>query len=216
MGGMATCMSIRHEEGMGRIPITAVLMLLDRAADTFLARRADADGWLIKPLDAFRLRRAAADPAGRWLPTTRAPPWPSRAAAPIDEDDADSETVDDLAEAPTGAERRRGYRGEERRGRRGLTATFEGPSTGSTLAKRPRGPRRVLVPRAHPDQRLVGKAGFEPATSSSRTTRTAKLRHFPVDRRAYPAPTAAVTRDLPARARTAVPPSVVDGRALRW
>ena len=30
MGGMAACMTIRHEEGMGRIPITAVLMLLDR------------------------------------------------------------------------------------------------------------------------------------------------------------------------------------------
>lgn len=59
MGGMATCMAIRHEEGADRIPITAVLMLLDRAADIFLARRCDADGWLIKPLDAFRLRRAA-------------------------------------------------------------------------------------------------------------------------------------------------------------
>lgn len=32
---------------------------------------------------------------------------------------------------------------------------------------------------------LVGKAGFEPATSSSRTTRAAKLRHFPVEGRAY-------------------------------
>ncbi len=59
MGGMATCMSIRHEEVAERLPITAVLMLLDRAADTFLARRSEADGWLIKPLDAFRLRKAA-------------------------------------------------------------------------------------------------------------------------------------------------------------
>jgi DNA-binding response OmpR family regulator len=59
MGGMATCMTIRNEEGADRLPITAVLMLLDRAADVFLARRADADGWLVKPLDAFRLRRAA-------------------------------------------------------------------------------------------------------------------------------------------------------------
>ena len=25
----------------------------------FLARRSGADGWLVKPLDAFRLRRAA-------------------------------------------------------------------------------------------------------------------------------------------------------------
>jgi len=59
MGGMATCMEIRHDETAERIPITAVLMLLDRAADTFLARRCEADGWLIKPLDAFRLRKAA-------------------------------------------------------------------------------------------------------------------------------------------------------------
>ena len=28
--------------------------------DVFLARRSNADGWLIKPLDAFRLRRAVA------------------------------------------------------------------------------------------------------------------------------------------------------------
>ena len=60
MGGMATCMTIRNEEGADRLPITAVLMLLDRAADMFLAHRADADGWVIKPLDAFRLRRATA------------------------------------------------------------------------------------------------------------------------------------------------------------
>jgi DNA-binding response OmpR family regulator len=58
MGGMAAGMAVRNEEGMGRLPITAVLMLLDRAQDTFLAHRSDADGWLIKPLDAFRLRRA--------------------------------------------------------------------------------------------------------------------------------------------------------------
>lgn len=61
MGGMATCMAIRNEEGADRLPITAVLMLLDRGADVFLARRADADGWLIKPLDAMRLRRAATE-----------------------------------------------------------------------------------------------------------------------------------------------------------
>ena len=59
MGGMATCMAIRHEESAGRLPHLPVLMLLDRVADLFLARRSHADGWLIKPLDAFRLRRAA-------------------------------------------------------------------------------------------------------------------------------------------------------------
>lgn len=59
MGGMATCLSLRSEEGAGRLEPRPVLMLLDRTADVFLARRSDADGWLIKPLDAFRLRRAA-------------------------------------------------------------------------------------------------------------------------------------------------------------
>jgi two-component system nitrate/nitrite response regulator NarL len=41
------------------VPHFPVLMLLDRSADLFLARRSMADGWLVKPLDAFRLRRAA-------------------------------------------------------------------------------------------------------------------------------------------------------------
>ena len=59
MGGMAACMAIRLEEGVDRLPITAVMMLLDRAADVFVAHRAEADGWLIKPIDAFRLRKAA-------------------------------------------------------------------------------------------------------------------------------------------------------------
>src|SRR3954447_2220852 len=60
MGGMATCMALHLEAGAGRLPRVPVLMLLDREADIFLARRSDADGWLIKPIDAFRLRKAAA------------------------------------------------------------------------------------------------------------------------------------------------------------
>ena len=60
MGGMAACMSIRLEEGIGNLPRLPVLMLLDRHDDVFLADRSDAEGWLIKPLDAFRLRRACA------------------------------------------------------------------------------------------------------------------------------------------------------------
>jgi DNA-binding response OmpR family regulator len=58
MGGMATCLDLRLEESAGRLPHVAVLMLLDRRADVFLARRAQADGWVVKPLDAIRLRRA--------------------------------------------------------------------------------------------------------------------------------------------------------------
>lgn len=59
MGGMATCLEIRHEQAAGRLGDVPVLMLLDRTADIFLARRAEADGWLVKPIEAFRLRRAA-------------------------------------------------------------------------------------------------------------------------------------------------------------
>jgi DNA-binding response OmpR family regulator len=59
MGGMATCMALHLEAGAGRLPRVPVLMLLDREADIFLARRSDADGWLVKPIDAFRLRKAA-------------------------------------------------------------------------------------------------------------------------------------------------------------
>ena len=59
MGGMATLSAVRNAEGVDRIPITAVLVLLDRAHDAFLARRHDADGYLVKPLDSIRLRKAA-------------------------------------------------------------------------------------------------------------------------------------------------------------
>lgn len=59
MGGVATCLNLRLEEGMGRLPHLPVLMLLDREADLFLAHRSQADGWLFKPINAFRLRRAA-------------------------------------------------------------------------------------------------------------------------------------------------------------
>ncbi len=36
----------------------AVLMLLDRRADVFLARRSGAEGFLVKPLDPQRVRAA--------------------------------------------------------------------------------------------------------------------------------------------------------------
>jgi DNA-binding response OmpR family regulator len=58
MGGMATCLDLRLEEGAGRLPHVPVLMLLDRRADVFLAQRSEADGWLVKPLDPMRLGRA--------------------------------------------------------------------------------------------------------------------------------------------------------------
>ena len=59
MGGIATCLHLHHEAGADRLPEVPVLMLLDRDVDEFLARRSGADGWVVKPLDAFSLRRAA-------------------------------------------------------------------------------------------------------------------------------------------------------------
>lgn len=58
MGAMAACMELRLEESGGRIDHVPVLFLLDRRADVFMARRSDAEGWLVKPLDPIRLRKA--------------------------------------------------------------------------------------------------------------------------------------------------------------
>ena len=58
MGAMAVAMNLRLDHSSGNAPMVPVLMLLDRVADVHLARRSGADGWIIKPLDALRLRRA--------------------------------------------------------------------------------------------------------------------------------------------------------------
>ena len=58
MGGIAVCLELRLEESAGRLGHVPVLLLLDRRADVFLARRADAEGWLVKPLDPIRVRKA--------------------------------------------------------------------------------------------------------------------------------------------------------------
>lgn len=60
MGGMAITMALHHDESAGVLPHVPVLMLLDRTADVYLAQRSQAEAWLIKPLDALRLQRAAA------------------------------------------------------------------------------------------------------------------------------------------------------------
>jgi DNA-binding response OmpR family regulator len=59
MGGMAITMDLRLDESSGALPHVRALMLLDRVADLHLARRSGAEGWLIKPLDPLRLKRAA-------------------------------------------------------------------------------------------------------------------------------------------------------------
>ena len=58
MGGMAISLELRLEESGGRLPHVPVLMLCDRRADVFLARRSTVEGWLVKPLDPLRIRKA--------------------------------------------------------------------------------------------------------------------------------------------------------------
>ena len=58
MGGMAATLDLHLEAGAGRAPHVPVLQLLDRRADVFLARRSEAEGWVVKPIDPLRLGRA--------------------------------------------------------------------------------------------------------------------------------------------------------------
>ena len=60
MGGVAVAIDLRLEESGGRLPRARILLLLDRRDDAFIARRADVDLTLLKPVDAGVLRRAAA------------------------------------------------------------------------------------------------------------------------------------------------------------
>jgi DNA-binding response OmpR family regulator len=56
MGGMAVIRDIRDAfQGVER-PRT--VLLLDRSADSFLAKRAGADAWVLKPFHAAELREA--------------------------------------------------------------------------------------------------------------------------------------------------------------
>jgi DNA-binding response OmpR family regulator len=58
MGGFAITLALHHDESAGVLPHVPVVMLLDRDADVYVAQRSMAEAWLIKPLDALRLRRA--------------------------------------------------------------------------------------------------------------------------------------------------------------
>lgn len=64
MGGVATCLDLRHDMEAGRVPVVPILLLLDREADEFLAKESGADGWLVKPLNPLHLRRTAEELLG--------------------------------------------------------------------------------------------------------------------------------------------------------
>ena len=57
MGAGAICRDLRAEQESGRLPHVPIVILLDRTADVFLARRADADAWLPKPLSPRALSK---------------------------------------------------------------------------------------------------------------------------------------------------------------
>jgi DNA-binding response OmpR family regulator len=57
MGGVAVAIDLRLEASAGRVPSVPILLLLDREHDRFLAKRADADVELVKPVDPGTLRR---------------------------------------------------------------------------------------------------------------------------------------------------------------
>jgi DNA-binding NarL/FixJ family response regulator len=59
MGGIATALDLQQGFDTGEVPRVPILLLLDRPADVPIAHRTGVEGWLVKPVDAFRLRRAA-------------------------------------------------------------------------------------------------------------------------------------------------------------
>lgn len=58
MGGMAVTRALREATGSTDGPGIPVVLLLDRSADEFLARRAGAAAWVIKPFTSHQLRAA--------------------------------------------------------------------------------------------------------------------------------------------------------------
>ena len=75
MGGIAVAFDLRLESNAGRLDPCPVLLVLDRRADVFLARRSGAEGWILKPLDPIRLRKAvtALLGGGTWHDASFAP-----------------------------------------------------------------------------------------------------------------------------------------------
>lgn len=86
MGGMAVSIDLRLEESAGRLGHVPILILLDREADRFLARRSEADAMLVKPVDAGTLRRTV-----KQLITTEEERRAAEAAAGAGEDEADED-----------------------------------------------------------------------------------------------------------------------------
>jgi DNA-binding response OmpR family regulator len=66
MGGMAITRFLQSAMSSGNADTTPIVLLLDRQADAFLAKRAGADAYLVKPFTSQQLRTVLAsfDSAG--------------------------------------------------------------------------------------------------------------------------------------------------------
>lgn len=60
MGGMAIARDLHQKAAIEGTPEVPVVLLLDRAADGFLARRAGVKAWVTKPFTANDIRTAVA------------------------------------------------------------------------------------------------------------------------------------------------------------
>lgn len=58
MGGMAVARSVREAASIGGAPHVPVVILLDRNADEFLAKRAGAAAWVTKPFTSHEISSA--------------------------------------------------------------------------------------------------------------------------------------------------------------
>ncbi len=58
MGGMAIARELNQQAALNDTDSVPVVLLLDRAADSFLAKRAGVAGWVTKPFTAHDLRTA--------------------------------------------------------------------------------------------------------------------------------------------------------------
>ncbi len=58
MGGMAIARELNQQAALNDRESVPVVLLLDRAADSFLAKRAGVAGWVTKPFTAHDLRTA--------------------------------------------------------------------------------------------------------------------------------------------------------------
>ncbi len=64
MGGMAVTRQLRDAALVGDILSPRIVLLLDREADRFIARRSGADAWVVKPFTPQQFRDAVAVPEG--------------------------------------------------------------------------------------------------------------------------------------------------------